>query len=255
MVSFDVDSLFTNIPLDETIDICVNELFPEHDSLCEGLTKDEFRNLLELAAKESIFLFNGNYCREIDGVAMGSCLGPASANAFMCNLKKKYMTECPHEFKPVFYRRFVDDIFCLFTSSEHVDHFLSYLNSRHGSINFTVETEKEGCLSFLDVKVSRENDQFVTDVYRKPTFSGIFTNYHSFVFKRYKTGLVYTLFYRCFRICSSWEKVVSEIERLKTILSKNKYPKHILDRCCRIFLDKVHMSKDIVYTVPKKAVC
>ena len=58
MSSFDVDSLFTNIPLEETIDICCNELF-KSSSLVAGLTKAQFRSLLELATKESFILFNG----------------------------------------------------------------------------------------------------------------------------------------------------------------------------------------------------
>ena len=52
MRSLDVDSLFTNIPLDETINICINTVYSEQDVI-RGINKEEFRNLLSLATKES----------------------------------------------------------------------------------------------------------------------------------------------------------------------------------------------------------
>ena len=69
--SLDVDSLFTNIPLEETIDICTNTLFENMEKV-EGLSKIEFKELLSLATKESYFIFNGKLYKQVDGVAMGS---------------------------------------------------------------------------------------------------------------------------------------------------------------------------------------
>ena len=74
MGSLDADSLFANIPLDEFIDVCVNQLF-EHTDTVEGFTKSELSQLLSLATKESYFIFNGLLYKQIDGVAMGSPLG------------------------------------------------------------------------------------------------------------------------------------------------------------------------------------
>ena len=73
MGNLDVDSLFTNIPLEETIDICTNTLF-ENTEKVEGLSKIEFKELLSLATKESYFIFNGQLYKQVDGVAMGSSL-------------------------------------------------------------------------------------------------------------------------------------------------------------------------------------
>ena len=57
MGSLDVDSLFTNIPLEETINICTNLLYNNEDVI-EGINKSEFKNLLSLATQESYFIFN-----------------------------------------------------------------------------------------------------------------------------------------------------------------------------------------------------
>ena len=120
MESLDVDPLFTNIPLEETIDICTNTLF-ENTEKVEGLSKIEFKELLSLATKESYFISNGQLYKQVDGVAMGLPLGPMLANAFLIHFKKNWLQSCSSDFKPHYYRRYVDDIFVLFTSPKHVE--------------------------------------------------------------------------------------------------------------------------------------
>ena len=80
------------------------------------------------------------------------------------------------------YRRFVDDTFLLFQSKDHVQKFRNYLNKQYKNITFTSEIEENRSLSFLDTKISRENNKFVTSVYCKPTFSGVFTNFESYIY-------------------------------------------------------------------------
>ena len=75
MASFDIQSLFTNIPLDETINICVDLVFHKKKKV-KGMLKRHFKQLLTLSVKSSCFLFNDVYYKQVDGVAMGSPLGP-----------------------------------------------------------------------------------------------------------------------------------------------------------------------------------
>ena len=98
----------------------------------------------------------------------------------MCSFERRCLRDCPKDFKPVFYRRYVDDIFALFSSPDHADKFKEYLSSKHSNIKFSIEKEEDGCLPFLDVNIFRENDQFATNVYRKKTFSEVYTNFKSF---------------------------------------------------------------------------
>ena len=71
MASLDVDSLFTNVPLDETIKICIEEFF-KSDITVSGLNKKEMLEMLSLTLKESIILLDNKHYRQIDGVTMGS---------------------------------------------------------------------------------------------------------------------------------------------------------------------------------------
>ena len=83
MASLDVDALFANIPLDETTDICVKKLFKTPHPLVKGISKNDFRDLLNLATKESFFTFNNKFYIQIDGVSMGSPLDPILVNIFL----------------------------------------------------------------------------------------------------------------------------------------------------------------------------
>ena len=75
-----MDFLFTNVPLDETIEICVNELFKSNQTV-SVLNK---QHMLLLTTKESVNLFDQKYYSQIDGEAMDSLLGPTLANIFLC---------------------------------------------------------------------------------------------------------------------------------------------------------------------------
>ena len=137
------------------------------------LTKKEIAEMLSLTTKESIILSDMEFYSQTDGVAMGSLLGPTLTNAYLCHHEKKWLNDSPNNFKSVFYKRYVDDIFVLFKKSEHVQLFVNYMNIKHKNISFSYKTEKDGAMPFLDVNITREKSKFVTNVYRKETFSGV----------------------------------------------------------------------------------
>ena len=113
--------------------------------------------MLKLATIESPFIFDNKLYKQIDGVAVGSPLGSTLANALLCHYEKIWLNECPSQFKSVVYKRYVDDIFVLFKSKEHLKLFVNYMNSKHRNIKFTFETEDSNNFSFLDVKITRQN--------------------------------------------------------------------------------------------------
>ena len=209
MANLDVESLFTNIPLEETIDNIINDLYLSSEKV-HNFEKHELKQLLMFAAFESFFVFDGEYYIQVDGVAMGSPLGPTLPNAFLCYYDKKWLRECPEKFLPNVYKRYVDAIFVTFHSYSQLLKFVDYMNHQHSNLKFTFEVEQNNSFSCLDVKICRENDRFTTSIYRKPTFSGVFTHFDSFIPTSYKHGLVNTLIFRCFKICSSYEKIHNE---------------------------------------------
>ena len=94
--------------------------------------------------------------------------------------------------------------------------------------------------------------KFVTGVYRKPTFSGVFTNYECFIPTYQKRGLLHTLLHKSFSICCDFKTFHFEIDHLKTILIKNNYPVNFIDSCVKSFLNKLYTPKVMVPNVPKR---
>ena len=117
--------------------------------------------------------------------------------------------------------------------------------------SFSHEVERDGKQSFLDVNVFHEEGQFVTNVYRKPTFSGVYTHFESFLPATYKFGMVYTLAYRCFWICSDWTKFNQELRFLKGIFLKNGYTSGFIDSCFKKVIDNVLTESPVKLTVEK----
>ena len=202
IASLDVDSLFTNVPLDEAITIAVNKVCGRKRKI-DGIKKSEFKDMLDIAIKGSIFYFNGSYYRQVDGVAMGSPLGLVLANIFLCHHEMNWLRKCPTSFTPVLYKRYVDDIVVLMDSKKSLVCFFRYMNSKHPNMSFTYETEENDQIPFLDILVCRSKGKFNTSTYRKPTFSGVYQHFCSFMPIEYKFGLIRTLLHRCYSLVSS----------------------------------------------------
>ena len=205
-----------------------------------------------MATLDSFFIFDGKYYRQKEGVAMGTPLGPTLANVFLCHFEEQWISDCPIDYKPISYKRYDDDTFLLFSSELHVTKFLNYMNSKYRNIKFTVEREENDSLSFLDIKIFRDNGKFQTSVYRNPTFSDVLTNFESFLPISYKYDPVSTLLHRVFMICSSYRTLHFEILKLKQIFRSNGYPKNFIDRCIKMYLDKVFIKHPNICVVPKK---
>ena len=216
MTMFDIESLFTNIPLEETINICVDKPF-ENNTKVNNLNKESCRSLLELATLHSFFffIFYGKCYKQKDGVVMGSSLGLTLANVFLCHFKEQWMSDCPIYYKLFSYRSYVGDTFLLFLSKLRVTRFLNYMNSKHRNIKFTVEPEENNSLSFINIKRFCDSRKSQTLVYRKPTFSLTFTNFEIFLPISYKYDLVSILLHRRCMICSFYKTLHFETLKLK----------------------------------------
>ena len=100
--------------------------------------------------------------------------------------------------------------------------------------------------------VDRNNDKIHTSVYRKPTFTGVYTHYHSFLPSMYKFGLLSSILFRYFSICSTFQLFHLEILEFKKIFLKNGYPSKFFDACIFKFLNKIFVKRVLKDTVPKK---
>jgi hypothetical protein len=163
MVSFDVVSLFTRVPIRETM----------------GLLSRHFEDILTLfhhVLTSSYFRFAGQFYEQIDGVAMGSPLSPVIANFYMEDFEEMALDRAPH--KPLCWFCYVDDTFVIWPHSpDRLRDFLDHLNSVHQSIQFTMEMERDSHLPFLDIEIYRRPDGSLGHrVYCKSTHTNLYLN-------------------------------------------------------------------------------
>ena len=136
------------------------------------------------------------------------------------------------------YKRYGDDIFCMFGNEKDADNVFEFLNFRHKYIKFTIEKESNKVLSFIDILIKNEGNRFSTSVYRKKASIGLFTQFHSFTPVSYKIGLIRCPIHRALKISSSYTIFHNELENIQILLQKNRYPKSVIDNQIKTFLDK-----------------
>ena len=136
-VSFDIESLFTNVPLEETIEIILNRVYNEKKISATPM-KRSLKKLLLDACTKTTFPFNKKLYEQINGVSMGSPLGPLMESVIMTELERVVVMDLFKDYLK-FYIRFMDDIlilmkkFVILISSQA-------LNGFHKNLNFTVDT-------------------------------------------------------------------------------------------------------------------
>ena len=220
LVSYDVSSLFTNVPLEETIQLLTDKAFINNwfnETYHLNLNKLDLVDLLRAATKDQLFTFNGQ--------PMGSPLGPLLANAFMGSTEETLEREGK---MPAYYKRFVDDTLTIMPNKTSADNFLDILTQCHSSIKF-METESNSMLPFLGTQLLNKHTCVETKVYVKPTNTGLLLHYKSHVDDRYKRGLLKTMLDCAYRLSSNWHYFSEECDRLKLVFSQLKYPDNLVN--------------------------
>ena len=218
------------------------------------MPEDVLRRLIKLCVCDNTFVFNNKVYQQIDGVAMGSSLEPVLTNIWMAHLEEKFILTSA--LSPQFYRRYVDDTFCLFKKQADVHLFHDYLNSIDVSTQFDVETESDGQLAFLDTIVSHNDNNHYPDTSTrvKPTDKRLFYNFNSFIPISYKRNLISCMIYRVYHIASSFKIFDIDLFSLENKFIRNGSPLSLIDDATGKFLNNQYSIKDKALTVPKRPV-
>ena len=236
-ISFDVKSLFTNVPLDVTMDFLRRKLptlSNEFDVPVECLLE-----LIELCLKNPCFQFGEDFYEQIFGIGMGNPLSCVLANLFLEHVESELLPAYMGV-KPLLWKRYVDDVLCLVSPDFRLDDFLNFINSFYPSLKFTFEWSCDGKIAFLDILIHNCNDCLKFDIFRKQTHSESYLHYFSYTSEKIKLGLAQSLFLRALRICSP-EFLDNEISHVKNALNKLAYPKKVLQKAL-LKARKVHFS-------------
>lgn len=166
LLSLDVDSLFTNVPVNETLDIMTRLLEMKR---LHPIEISEIVELTQICMKQNYFKFNDKIYLQTEGLAMGSPLSPLMAELFMNDFENKNIV---NNNNILYYYRYVDDIIICWTGTDRqLGIFISNLNKIHPKIKFKAEFEEQNSLTFLDLSITRVNNKHQFEIYRKPTYT------------------------------------------------------------------------------------
>ncbi|XP_054748732.2 uncharacterized protein LOC129254302 [Lytechinus pictus] len=227
LISFDVELLFTSVPVKDACAIILDRLkfdrtLPDRTQL----SPLEIHDLLEMCLNSTSFRWRDTFYRQTEGAAMGSPLSPVVANMFMEHFEETALQSATH--KPKVWLRYVDNTFVVWQhGAEETSNFLiQHLNSQHEHIKFTMEIENEGSIPFLDTKITRTAQGSLSyQVYRKPTHTDRYLNYCSFHHPSVLRSINKTLVERAHEV-SDQIHPRGELENIKRVLKCNNYPSH-----------------------------
>ena len=225
-ISFDVSSLYTNVPIKHTINFLKRKMPTLNLDL--NMPLDCYLELIELCLQNSFFQFEGTFYEQIYGLAMGCPLSSFLANMFLEHVESELLPRYKGV-NPTFWCRYVDDILSLVPSNFILEDFLKFINNLYPTLSFTHEWEIEQKIPFLDVLIYNLKTKLNFSVYRKPTNSEGYLHFFSHSALYIKSGLAQSLFLRALRVCSP-EYLDFEINHIFASLQKLAYPKHILNK-------------------------
>ena len=225
LVSFDVKSLFTSIPLQLALDCTKTAINKSHYQ--PPLPTDDLMDLLHLCLTSTYFQYNGKHYKQLHGTAMGSPVSVVVAEIVMQNIEEQALATYS-ETLPL-WLRYVDDTITAVHESK-IDEFHEHLNEQNTSIQFTKEIEENGKIPFLDCLVTRENNTLRTTVYKKPTHTDRLLDQTSYNPTSHKATTVRTLTRRAQIVCDSDDSLTDEIKHLNTVFIKNNYNTDFIER-------------------------
>ena len=214
MVSFDVKSLFTSVPIDLAVNCVKNAIENNPDLLREKtkLSSDDIIDLLKICIHSVTFQWNEKCYKQRHGIPMGSPISVVLAELTMQQIETNMLHSQTD--KPKIWIRYLDDVFTIIRK-DLVDKYLHDLNAVNPFIQFTTEIESNGNISFLDLHISREiNGNLSFNVYRKPTFSGSYLKFDSYNPQKYKRAVVKALSDRAKKICNV-DNINTEREKIR----------------------------------------
>ena len=218
LVSFDVKSLFTSIPLQLALDC--TETAINNSTIELPLPTDDLMDLLNLCLTSTYFQYNGKHYKQLHGTAMGSPVSVVVAEIVMQNIEERALATYKRTLP--LWLRYVDDTFTAVHKDE-IDDFHEHLNGQNADIQFTKEIEENGKIPFLDCLVTRDNNKLRTTIYRKPTHTDRLLDQSSYNPTSHKATTIRTLTRRAQLVCDSPDSLTDENKYLDNVFNKNNY--------------------------------
>ncbi|XP_069831781.1 uncharacterized protein [Dendropsophus ebraccatus] len=230
LASVDVESLYTRIPHDAGVEAI-------HHILTGMGKSSEFKLFIKEALlfvlQNNCFTFEGDWYRQETGTAMGTPVSCTYANLFLAWLEVNSVFAPVNPFcrDILLYKRFVDDIFIVWSSTaDRFDSFISYLNNTNTCNMFFTSNFGGNSLEFLDVLVTATSTQLHTTVFRKHTAANALLHYESSHPPQVRNSIPYGQMLRIKRINYTETGFQRQANELKSRLLSRGYPQSVIDK-------------------------
>lgn len=240
LVSFDVTSLYTNIPHELGIEAIKYWLEKHPEVINQRFPKEFIIEGLQVILENNTFFFDKQCFLQTKGTAMGTKVAPTYATLVMGYLENKMYESLKQSFDEEFstyikqnWKRFLDDCFIFWTKSkEDLHKFHCEINKLNESIKFTMETDEKQ-LPFLDILIKNDNNNIITDLYSKETDTHQYLNFRSCHPSHTKRNIPFSLARRICTIVINPELRILRLKELKTYLLRQDYPENLIDSAIR----------------------
>lgn len=226
LISFDVVSLFTNIP----VHLAIKNIMAQWNVIQQHtkIPKSQFLKMLEFCLKDNNYLkFDTKIYHQTFGMPMGNPLSPTIADIILDSLLKTKINELQEQNINIkFIVKYVDDILAIIYKKD-IDIILNTLNNYHDKLKFTTELEKNNSLPYLDINLHRVNNKIVFNWYTKPTWSGRMMNFHSTQPLQQKINTANNLIKKVLTI-SDKRFHKDNLTKITDVLTKNGYPHYLI---------------------------
>ena len=224
LFTMDVKSLYTVIPNDEGLR-ALKHFFDRRSDL-EPSTPTLLR-LAELVLNLNCFSFGDKFFQQINGVAMGTKMGPNYANLFVGFIEEQIFTQYSGPL-PELFKRFIDD--CIGATSldrAQLESFIHFVNNFHPALEFTWEISSVS-VSFLDILASIRDNKIQTSAYYKPTDSHNYLLYSSSHPQHTLNSIPFSQFLRLRRLCSDDRDFESKCDEMRSFFINRGYPHSLI---------------------------
>lgn len=226
-ISFDVTNLFPSIPIVDTIKL-VNKLLIKNN--VNFIKKQEILDILTECLKQNYFEFNGQFYTSNVGLIMGNPLSPLLAEIFMDFIESE-IKKHPLFKKFLYWHRYVDDIFTCFTGTDRqLNIFTDFINNIHNNIKFTIETETNNSINFLDLTIKKQNNQHIFSIFHKPTHPDTTIHNSSCHPVQHKHAAFYSMVHRLITLPLNEVNFNIELNIIKQIAINNGYTSCLIDK-------------------------
>ena len=225
-VSLDMVSMYPSLPTDSRAMRVVADYLMQHSHVIDtlGFTINSIINMLSFITSHTYARSGSKFFRQTEGIATGYHSSAPLAEILVAHTYKEALATLPLADHPVTLATYMDDSHSTwYTPTSHIP-LLNALNNVWPSLNFTVETDTDGSLPFLDISITTGPGTLTHELYQKPTHSGQYLNYLSHCPESTKINIIRTETSRILKLCSSTSLAWPHLEQLRLNLISSNYP-------------------------------